>query len=115
MQMPEDKETMKSFLGMYNFLGRFSGKFSKLSVLLRKISDARSPYQPTLQAVQCFQAIQMILSKDIKLPYFSIQKHTTLQTDVSIKGLGAVLKQDGVPVYFASRTLTFAEKNYQNL
>ena len=41
--------------------------------------------------------------------------HTTLHTDASIKGLGTVLIQDGVPVYFASRTLTLAGKNYQNL
>ena len=29
MQVPEDKETMKSFLGMLNFLGRFSSKLSE--------------------------------------------------------------------------------------
>ena len=57
MQMPEDKETMKSFLGILNFLGRFYSKFSKLSVTLRKISNVRGPYQPTPQAVQCFQVI----------------------------------------------------------
>ena len=50
----------------------------------------------------------MILGKDIKLHYFSTQKYTALQTDASIKGLGAALIQDGVPVYFPSRTLTLA-------
>ena len=110
MQMPEDKESKKSFLGIFNFLGKFYSKFFELSVPLRKISDARGPYQPTPQAVQCFQVIQMILGKDIKSPYFSTKKHTTLQTDASTKGLGAVMIQDGIPVYFASRTLTPAEK-----
>ena len=38
-----------------------------------------------------------------------------LQTDASKKGFGAVLLQDNHPVYYASRTLTSAEKNYQNL
>ena len=52
MQMPEDKEAMKSFLGMINFLGRFFSKFSELSVPLRKISDVRGLYQPSSQAVQ---------------------------------------------------------------
>ena len=37
------------------------------------------------------------------------------QPDASIKGLGAVLIQDGVPVYFASRTLTHAERTSWNL
>ena len=101
----------ESFLGILNFLGRFSSKFSKLSVLLKNISNVRYPCQPTPKAAQCFQ---VILGKDIKLPYFSIQKQTTLQTNVSIKGLRAVLIQDGVPVYFVSRTFTPAKKNYQN-
>ena len=100
---------------MLDFLGRFSTKLTELSVPLREISDVRGPYQQTLQAVQCFQAIQVILDKDIKLPYSGTQKNTTLQTDTLIKGLGAVLIQDGVPVYIASRTLTPTEKNYQNL
>ena len=75
----------------------------------------QGPYQPTLQAVQYFQVVQMILGKDIMLPYFCTQKHTTMQTDASIKGLGAVVIQNEVPVYFASRTHIAAKKNYQNL
>ena len=113
--MTEDKETMKSFLGMLNPLGMFFSKFPKLSVPLRKIRDVRGWYQPTPWAVQCFQVIQAILGKDIKLPYFSTHEHTTLQTNASIKGLGAVLKQNGVPVYFAPWTLSPTEKKYQNL
>ena len=35
-----------------------------------------------------------------------------LQTDASIKGLGACLLQDGKPVYFASKALTEAQKWY---
>ena len=45
MQMHEDKETMKSLLGMLNFLGRLSSKFSELLVPLRKINDVRGPYK----------------------------------------------------------------------
>ena len=113
----KDKETMKSFLDMFNLLGRFSSKFSELSVLLKKISDARGPYQPSPQAVQHFQAIQAILGKDIKLFYFGTQQHTTMQTDASIKGLGSVWyrMEYQSTLYFASRTLTPAAKKYYNL
>ena len=41
-----------------------------------------------------------------KLPY---------KTDVSKKGFGAVILQEQQPIYYASRALTSAEKNYQNL
>ena len=73
----------EKLLGMLNFLSSFSSKLSELLVPLRNISNVRGLYQPTLQAVQCFQVIQTILGKDIKLPYFNTQKHTTLQTDAS--------------------------------
>ena len=55
------------------------------------------------------------ISKNITLPYFNPGRPTTLQTDASKKGLGAVILQDSRPVMFASWALTGAEKNYQNL
>ena len=55
------------------------------------------------------------ISRNITLPYFNPKSETTLQTDASKKGLGAVILQNSKPVMFASRALTGAEKNYQNL
>ena len=49
------------------------------------------------------------------LPYFDRNKYTILQTDASKKGFGAVILQDNKPIYFTSRNLTLAKKNYQNL
>ena len=40
------------------------------------------------------------------LAYYNSKKETILQTDASIKGLGACLLQDQKPVYFASKALT---------
>ena len=55
------------------------------------------------------------IAKNITLPYFNPNSSTTLQTDASKKGLGAVLLQNSKPVMFASRALTGSERNYQNL
>ena len=43
---------------------------------------------------------------------YNPRKQTVLQTDASIKGLGACLLQDEKPVYFASKALTEAQKGY---
>ena len=51
----------------------------------------------------------------VTLPYFNPNSSTTLQTNASKKGLGAVLLQNSKPVMFASRALTGSERNYQNL
>ena len=50
------------------------------------------------------------ISKNVTLPYFNPKSATTLQTDASKKGLGAVILQDSKPVMFASRALTGSER-----
>ena len=47
------------------------------------------------------------------LPYFNRNKYTTLQMDASKKGFRAVILQEKKPIYFASRSLPAAKKNYQ--
>ena len=46
------------------------------------------------------------------LAYYNPRKQTDLQTDASIKGLGACLLQDHKPVYFVSRALTEVQRDY---
>ena len=46
------------------------------------------------------------------LAYYNPKKETVLQTDASIKGLGACLLQDQKPVYFASKALTETQHGY---
>ena len=46
------------------------------------------------------------------LAYYNPKKETILQTDASIKGLGACLLQDHKPVYFASKALTETQRGY---
>ena len=48
------------------------------------------------------------------LAYFGKAKSRVIQADASMKGLGAVLFQDGKPVIFASKSITETEKNYSN-
>ena len=115
MNFPEDKETMHSFLGLVNFLNRYSPRLADLSSPLCDLIQKDTHYRITDVHKQAFSCIKSEFSAKITLPYFSKEKETLLQTDASKKGFGAVLIQDNKPVYFASRTLTPSEKNYQNL
>ena len=115
MQFPPDKETMHSFLGLVNFLNRYTPKLAELCSPLRKLILKDSHYSPGDPEHTAFDAIKAEFKKKIILPYFDRNKETILQTDASKKGFGAVILQEEQPIYYALRALTSAEKNYQNL
>ena len=115
MQFPPDKDTMHSFLRLVNFLNQYTPKLAELCSPLRKLILKDSHYSPGDPEHAAFDAIKAEFKKKIILPYFDRNKETILQTDVSKKGFGAVILQEEQPIYYASRALTSAEKNYQNL
>ena len=106
---------MQSFLGMINFLKRYSPWLAELSTALRELCRIHADYKPKSEHHKSFDAIKRELSTNIVLPYYNPTWHTTLQTDSSKKGLRAVLIQNSTPIYFASRAISTTEANYQNL
>ena len=115
MEVPQDVETMRSFLGLVNFLNRFSPHLAELSEPLRHICRQNVEFELTEPVCDAFSRTKEEISKNVTLPYFNPNSSMTLQMDPSKKGLGAVLIQNFKPVMFASRALTGSERNYQNL
>ena len=115
MEIPQDVEMMQSFLGLINYLNWLSPHLAKLRNLLRQICRQMEEFKLTEECEDVFHRCNEEISKNMTLPYFNPKSPTTLQIDTSKKGLGAMLLQNSTPVMFASRALTGAEKNYQNL
>ena len=115
MNLPQDVETMRSFLGLVNYLNRFSPHLAELSEPLREVCRQDAEFVLNESVHVAFSRTKEEISKNVTLPYFNPKSATTLHTDASKKGLGAVILQDSRPVTFASQALTGAEKNYQNL
>ena len=101
--------------GLINYFNRFSPRLAELRHPLRWICRQKEEFQLTEVCEIAFHQCKEEISKNITLPYFNPKSPTILQTDVSKKGLEAVLLQNSTPVMFASRALTGAEENYQNL
>ena len=59
-----------------------------------------------------FEELKKAVSDAPVLRYYDIKQAVTVQCDASQSGLGAVLMQDGQPVYYASRALTSTEQRY---
>ena len=89
MEFPPVKESMHSFLGMVNFLNRYSPRLAELSTFLRQLCRLHADYKPESEHYKSFNAIKKELSTKIVLPYYDPASHTTLQTNSSKKGLGS--------------------------
>ena len=113
MEFPLDKETMRSFLGMINYLNRYTALSAHLAAPLSALTHQAVDYKPGKVHFENFNKLKLEISNMKALPYFDVNAETTLQTDASKKGLGACLIQRRKVICYASRALT--EQNYQNL
>ena len=115
MEFPPDKETMRSFLGMVNYLNQYSALSAHLCAPLSALTHQAADYKPSKKHFENFNRLKVEVSNMGALPYFDVNAETTLWMDASKKGLGACIIQKGKVVFYASRALTQTEQNYQNL
>ena len=115
MEFPPDKETMRSFLSMINYLNRYSALSAHLAAPLSVLTHQVTDYKPGKVHFENFSQLKMEISNMKALPYFDVNAETTLQMNTSKKGLGACLIQKDKVTCYAFRALTKTEQNYQNL
>ena len=109
MEFPPDKETMRSFLGMINYLNRYSALSAHLIAPLSAFTHQAADYRPGKVHFENFNRLKLEISNMKALPYFDVNAETTLQMDASKKGLRACLIQKGKVICYASRALTKSE------
>ena len=111
MTTPTSVTELQCFLGMCNFLSKFSPRMAEISEPLHQLTCKGIPFIWGPEHTEAFQLLKREISTAPILRYYDPKKPVVLQTDACTKGLGAVL-QDGHPVYFASKSLTAAQQNY---
>ena len=115
MKSPSDKQTLQSFLGLVNYMKRYSKELTKISHPLRELTKQNTLFRWDSEHEATFLAIKEELTKTPTLAFYDRHKKHVIQTDASLKGLGAVLLQDGQPVKYASRSLLPVEERYSNI
>ena len=93
---------------MVNYLSKFSVRLVELAEPIRELSKDKVLFKQGLEHQEAFNQMKTEITRAPILAYYNPRKQTVLQTDASIKGLGAGWLQDGKPVYFASKALTEA-------
>ena len=135
--VPKSAKEVHSFLGLASYYQRFIPQFAKwaspLHELIRPVTTKKKcagrkvpplsqnlpPFQWSSACQESFEKLKEALITMLVLSYPDYSKLFILETDASLKGLGAVLSQEDSDgnvcvVSFASRTLKPYEKSMKN-
>ena len=114
MEMPAQacKKQVQSFIGMVNYLSKFSTRLSEIAEPKRELCKDKVPFNWGLEHQEVFNLMKKEIAAAPIFAYYNPRKQTVLQTDASIKGLGACLLQDQKPVYVACKALTETQRGY---
>ena len=85
MEFPPDKESMRSFLGMINYLNRYSALSAHLAAPLSALTHQATEYRSGKVHFENFNPLKVEISNMKALPYFDVNAETTLQTHASKK------------------------------
>lgn len=115
MTEPTTVKELQTFLGMVNYLSRFTPNLSALTTPLRALcrKDVTFSWGPEHQLA--FNNVKDTIASPTVLKYFDSSKPVTIQVDASLRGLGAVLLQESGPVAYASKALSETEERYSNI
>ena len=112
MPPPNCKKQVQSIIGMVNYLSKFSVYLSELAEPIWELSKEKVPFNWGPEHEKSFKLVKREIAIAPILAYYNPRKSTVLQMDASMTGLGACLLQDERPVYFASKSLTVAQRDY---
>ena len=90
-----DVETLCSFLGIVNYLNRFSPRLAEIIEPLQRLTLNHVPFKWSEEQVEAFQRGKTRNHTDRSFEVFDICKNTVLQTNASKKVLGTVILQVG--------------------
>lgn len=114
--VPRTVGHVRSFLGLATYFRRFIQGFAALARPLHRLTQkdvahrAELPWDATCQA--SFEALKVALTTAPVLAMPEEHKHYEIWADASVHGVGAVLLQEGRPIYYESRKFSPAEYNY---
>ena len=112
---PKYKQDLQSLLGTVNFMPTCIPNLTKKTHLMWSLLKLDVHFLWTSDMQKELDTIKNNIANAVQLTHYEPNKSAVTETDASLKGLGAVLIQDGKPVRFLSKALTPAEPNYSNI
>ena len=110
MPAPTCKKQVQSFIGMVNYLSKFSVRLSELVEPIRELSKDKVTFNWGPEHQEAFNQMKRESVRAPVLTYYNPRKETVLQPDASTKVLGTCLLQEKRPAYFMREALTEAQQ-----
>ena len=121
METPKSITELRRFLGVVNYLGKFSPNLATLSQPLRELLSKNRQWEWGTPRESAFLALKQELTAPTVLRLYDPNVETKISADASSYGLGGVLLQRNdaadswKPVAYCSRTLTESERHYAQI
>ena len=115
MPTPKSTEELQQFLGMLTYLAKFIPNLSQVASPLRKLLEKNIEWHWESDQEQSFKTLKQLAIEAPVLKFFDPNNPTKLSVDASLKGLGAVLLQEGHPITYTSKALTHTQQNYAQI
>lgn len=113
--VPETRTNVRQFLGKINYHHKFIPRIAQISEPLHNLLRKNVRFVWSKECQESFEKIKTLLCSEPVLKIFDPNIPIKIYTDASIKGVGAVLKQEDKnksykPVAYFSRKLNEAQK-----
>ena len=114
---PENEKQLRSFIGAVTWYSRFIKNFSQITRPLNELLRQGKRWEWTRECKKCFETLKRTVCSAPILAHYNPNEETTVITDASPNGIGAVLTQgkEENPVIYVSRTLSSHEQNYSQI
>ena len=131
MTPPNNKKELQAFLGIINYLGKFSPGTADVCDPPHKLTSSKVTRTWNVLYQALFNKAKLLIKADMCMKFYDDTKPLYLETDASGIGLGVALLQMGkgtvcqkdvvpdntslCPIAFASKSLIGAECRYSNI
>ena len=112
MHPPSNVREVRRFLGMTSYYRNYIYGFAKIADPLTNLIGKGARFHWNDSCQKAFDKLKQMLCDSPVLTHPDYTKPFSIFTDASDVGVGAVLTQEGRPVWFASRVLKPAERKY---